>query len=71
MPGAYARTSTFALNNATIGYGLQLAKKGVERACLENQALLAGLNTYKGTITFQAVGEAFGLPWEKAADVLK
>jgi alanine dehydrogenase len=71
MPGAYARTSTFALNNATIGYGLQLAKKGVERACLENQALLAGLNTYKGTITFQAVGEAFGLPCKKAAEVLK
>jgi alanine dehydrogenase len=73
MPGAYARTSTFALNNATIGYGLQLAKKGVEKACLENPALLAGLNTYKGVITFSAVAEAFGLTgnYKAPADVLK
>jgi alanine dehydrogenase len=60
MPGAYARTSTFALNNATLSYGLQLANKGVEAACRENAALLLGLNTYKGVITFKAVAEAFG-----------
>jgi alanine dehydrogenase len=58
MPGAYARTSTFALNNATIGYGLQLAAKG-ERACLANEALKLGLNTYKGVITYLPVAEAF------------
>ena len=61
MPGAYARTSTFALNNATIKYGLMLANKGAEKACRENQALKAGLNMYKGTITFKAVAEAFNL----------
>ncbi|MDR2841754.1 MAG: alanine dehydrogenase [Spirochaetaceae bacterium] len=71
MPGAYARTSTFALNNATIGYGLQLANKGVEKACRENAALLAGLNTYKGEITYPGVAEAFGLKLTNAADIVK
>ena len=61
MPGAYARTSTFALNYATIKYGLMLADKGVEKACRENAALKKGLNMYKGTITFKAVAEAFNL----------
>jgi alanine dehydrogenase len=59
MPGAYARTSTFALNNAPIGYGLQLANKGPEKACLANEALKLGLNTYKGVITYPPVAEAF------------
>ncbi|SBV95067.1 Alanine dehydrogenase [uncultured delta proteobacterium] len=64
MPGAYARTATFALNNATIRYGLMLANKGAEKACRENQALKLGLNMYKGSITFRAVAEAFGLMHE-------
>ena len=71
MPGAYARTSTFALNNATIGYGLQLAAKGAEKACRENPALLLGLNAYKGEVTYPGVAEAFGLPLKNAADVVK
>jgi len=61
MPGAYARTSTFALNNVTIQYGLELADKGVEQACKENHVLCKGLNTYKGTLTCAPVGEAFGM----------
>jgi alanine dehydrogenase len=61
MPGAYPRTSTFALNNATLRYGLMLADKGVERACRENAALKAGLNMYKGIITYKAVADAFGM----------
>jgi len=61
MPGAYARTSTFALNNATIQYGIHLADKGVERACRESAALKAGLNLYKGAITFKAIAETFDL----------
>ncbi|MDR2343434.1 MAG: alanine dehydrogenase [Spirochaetaceae bacterium] len=71
MPGAYARTSTFALNNATIGYGLQLANKGVEKACLENTALLFGLNTYRGEVTYPSVARTFGLPLKTAADIIK
>ena len=59
MPSAYARTSTFALNNATLSYGLQLAKKGPEKACRESEALKLGLNTYKGIITYKPVAEAF------------
>ena len=61
MPGAYARTSTFALNNATIRYGLMIANKGAEKACRENSPLKSGLNMYKGAITFKAVAEAFDL----------
>ena len=61
MPGAYARTATFALNNSTIQYGLQLANKGIERAVKENAALLEGLNMYKGFITYKPVAEAFGM----------
>ncbi|MDR1256637.1 MAG: alanine dehydrogenase [Spirochaetaceae bacterium] len=70
MPGAYARTSTFALNNATISYGLQLANKGAEKACRENPALLSGLNAYKGEVTFPGVAQAFGLPLKDAAEAV-
>ncbi len=59
MPGAYARTSTFALNNCTIRYGLQLANKGCEEACKSNAALRKGLNMYKGIITYASVADAF------------
>ncbi|HPJ26762.1 MAG TPA: alanine dehydrogenase [Synergistaceae bacterium] len=59
MPGAYARTSTFALNNCTIKYGLQLANKGCEEACKNNAALCKGLNMYKGIITYASVADAF------------
>ncbi len=61
MPGAYSRTATFALSNNTIRYGLQIANKGVERACRENPALSKGLNMYKGVITYKPVAEAFGM----------
>ena len=61
MPGAYARTSTFALNNRTGKYGLRLANQGPETACLNEPALMRGLNMYKGCITFRPVAEAFGL----------
>ena len=59
MPGAYARTSTYALGNATIKYGLMLASQGVETACRNNAALKMGLNVYKGRITYPSVAEAF------------
>lgn len=61
MPGAYARTSTFALNNRTRKYGLRLADMGVETACLSEPALMKGLNTHNGRITFKPVAEALGL----------
>jgi len=61
MPGAFARTSTFALNNCTVKYGLLLANKGLISACRENPALRKGLNLYHGHITFKPVAEALGL----------
>jgi alanine dehydrogenase len=61
MPGAVARTSTFALNNATLPFILALADKGPKQAMLDDPHLLAGLNVHQGKITYAAVGEALGL----------
>jgi len=69
MPGAVARTSTFALNNATIGHGLTLADKGWKAALRENPHLKNGLNVAAGKITFEAVARELGQPWV-AADAL-
>ncbi|MBK7615398.1 MAG: alanine dehydrogenase [Burkholderiales bacterium] len=55
MPGAVARTSTFALNNATIGHGLALATKGWKEAMKDDPHLKAGLNVAEGQVTYQAV----------------
>ena len=63
MPGAVSRTSTQALANATLPYGLKLASKGVEAACKEDKGLMAGLNCYDGKITFAGVAEAFGMEY--------
>lgn len=60
MPGAVPRTSTFALTNQTIGYAIHLAAHGLE-ALKTDAALLRGLNTRHGQLTYAAVGEAFGL----------
>lgn len=60
MPGAVARTSTFALNNATLPFIVLLAEKGVKEAMLSNRHLLGGLNIYRGDLTYQAVADAQG-----------
>ncbi len=70
MPGGVARTSTFALNNATLPFTLALADQGPEAAMKKNAHLRAGLNVYKGTLTYKAVGEAQKLPSETAEKVL-
>lgn len=70
MPGAYARTSAIALNNATIAYGLQLAGKGALAACRDNRALAAGFSTYEGKLTIKAVAEEFGIPCEETGKIL-
>ncbi|VBB05398.1 alanine dehydrogenase & pyridine nucleotide transhydrogenase signature 2 [Lucifera butyrica] len=61
MPGAVARTSTFALTNVTLDYALQLANKGWKRAIKENAALAKGLNMAGGKITCKAVADSLGL----------
>ena len=60
MPGAVARTSTYALNNATLPFGLALAEKGWRRAVKDDVHLRAGLNVAEGKITHAAVAEALG-----------
>jgi alanine dehydrogenase len=71
MPGAVARTSTFALNNATLPFILALADKGPKRAMAENPHLLAGLNVHAGRITYPAVAEALGIEAVPAKDAIK
>jgi alanine dehydrogenase len=63
IPGAFPRTSTFALTNATFPYILQIADKGYEKAMEENEALRKGLNLIGGKIVCLAVAESFGLPF--------
>jgi alanine dehydrogenase len=70
MPGAVARTSTFALNNATLPFTIALAELGPEAAMKKNKHLRAGLNVYKGTLTYAAVGEAQGIASKSAEEVL-
>ncbi|QPF75615.1 alanine dehydrogenase [Roseateles sp. DAIF2] len=70
MPGAVARTSTFALNNATIGHALALADKGWRRALAEDPHLKAGLNVAAGQLTYKAVADALGYRYVTADQVL-
>ena len=63
MPGAVAKTSTFALNNATLPYILQLADLGYKAALMANKHLLNGLNVYKGQVTNASVAQALDYPY--------
>lgn len=69
MPGAVPRTSTYALEAATLNYALQLAEKGAETALAENASLLKGLNTYKGKVTCEPVAESLGLQYYNPIDL--
>ncbi|WP_404333380.1 alanine dehydrogenase [Sphingomonas sp. MMS12-HWE2-04] len=64
MPGAVARTSAFALNNATLPFVLKLANLGAEGAMQADKHLANGLNVYKGKIAFKAVADDLDLPFE-------
>ena len=70
MPGAVARTSTFALNNATLPFVLALANKGWRKAMADDQYLRTGLNIWGGNITHPAVAEALGQPYTPAEAAL-
>jgi alanine dehydrogenase len=63
MPGAVPRTSTFALTNATLPYTLKLASKGFLDAIRNDAGLKAGVNTYAGHCTYEAVAQSQGLPY--------
>lgn len=71
MPGAVPRTSTLALTNVTVPYAVQIANKGYKDACLGNSALLKGINTLDGYVTFEAVAEAHGVEYKGAKELLE
>jgi alanine dehydrogenase len=68
MPGGVARTSTYALNNVTLPFALAIADKGYKRALLDDAHLRAGLNVYRGQVTYKAVADDLGY---KYVDALK
>jgi len=70
MPGAVARTSTFALNNATLPFVLALAEKGLKAAMTADVHLRNGLNVHAGRLTCKPVAEAHGLDWTSAEAAL-
>ena len=71
MPGGVPRTSTMALNKATLPLLLKLANQGYQKTLTENKNFLAGLNIYKGNITFKGVSDAFNLEYTPASELLK
>ena len=70
MPGAVARTSTFALNNATIGHAVALAEKGWKQALKDNAHLKNGLNVANGQVTYEAVARDLGYSYVNADTML-
>ncbi len=70
MPGAVARTSTFALNNATITHALALADKGWKKALRDDPHLMHGLNVAEGKVTYEAVATALGYEYTAAQNLL-
>ena len=70
MPGAVARTSTFALNNATLPFALALADKGWRQATTDDPHLRAGLNVHAGQVTYKAVADDLSLAYTSAESIL-
>ena len=71
MPGAVSNTSTNALVNSNLRYGLSIATLGPEAALKKDAGLMEGLNVYKGALTYKGVADAHNLPYTAAGDVLK
>jgi len=71
MPGAYARTATQALTNATFRTLQDLADYGLAEACRRSPGLLAGVNVFRGEVTSRPVAEAHGLPWKDPQEILR
>jgi len=70
IPGAVARTSTLALTNVTVPYGLQIANKGWKQAVQDNRALAKGVNVVDGKVTYKAVAEAHRLSHVSLDEIL-
>ncbi|HET7579585.1 MAG TPA: alanine dehydrogenase [Bacillales bacterium] len=69
MPGAVPRTSTIGLTNVTVPYAIQIANEGYIAACRKNDAILKGINTLDGFVTYQAVAAAHGLDYQSAEEL--
>ena len=70
MPGGVPRTSTIALNKATLPYLVKLANKGYQKALGEDKNFLAGLNVHKGHVTYKAVADVFGHEYVNPGDAI-
>ena len=70
MPGGVPRTSTMALNKATLPLLIKIADQGYKKTLLENKNYLAGLNVYKGKITHKGVSDALKLDFASAKTLL-
>ncbi len=70
MPGGVARTSTFALNNVTLPFGLALANKGWKKALADDVHLKNGLNVALGKVTYKAVADDLGYSYVPADTVI-
>ena len=71
MPAIVPNTSTYALTNSTLTYGLELANRGFPQALLRNPALAKGLNTFDGKVTYEGVASAFNLPFTPVDEVVR
>lgn len=70
MPGAVPRTSTIALTNATLRYGLQIAGAGLEEACRKSDVIASGVNCYLGRLTNENVAKAHGYEYAALKDLI-
>ncbi len=70
MPAAVPHTSTFGLTNATFPYLMELANKGLKKACESSNAISEGVNTYNGHVTYAAVAESQNRPWKPLSEVM-
>ncbi len=71
MPAIVPNTSTFALTNSTLSYGLEIANRGFPQALARNKALAKGLNTFAGKVTHDGVAAAFNLPLTPVEEVIR
>lgn len=71
MPAIVPNTSTYALTNSTLTYGLELANRGFPQALVRNKALAKGLNTFDGKVTYEGVASAFNLPFTPVDEVIR
>lgn len=70
MPGAVPRTSTIALNNATLRYGLEIAGKGLKKACEDDETIYSAVNIYQGKVTYSGVASSLDMEYSDIRSLL-